>query len=176
VIPYRSHEQAEVFERSDMDERVESDLELREEPVEDGQSTSESSSRVVSEKRLVRSATVTTSRVPYSVSRIVLVACGETGIGDWICEMERGRPLGMSVEAARASRREEEEECLLEDLSDLLEEECLLDDLLDDFEDLSGLSVLLEGGTSRMFKTRPVVGSVVEVWAGSWETWYPSIM
>jgi hypothetical protein len=159
-----------------MDERVESDRELSEEPVEDGQSKSESSSssRVVSEKRLVRSPTVTASRVPYSVSRIALVACGEIGFGDWICEMERGRPLGMSVEAARASRREEEEECLLEDLSDLLEEECLLDDLLEDLEDLSDL--LDEDGTSRMFKTRPVVGSVVEAWAGSWETWYPSMM
>jgi len=156
-----------------MDERVESDRELSEEPVEDGHSKSESSSssRVVSEKRLVRSPTVTASRVPYSVSRIALVACGEIGFGDWICETERGRPLGMSVEAARASRREEEEECLLEDLSDLLEEECLLDDLLDDLEDL-----LDEDGTSRMFKTRPVVGSVVEAWAGSWETWYPSMM
>jgi len=159
-----------------MDERVESDRELSDEPVEDGQSKSESSSssRVVSEKRLVRSATVTASRVPYSVSRIALVACGEIGFGDWICEMERGRPLGMSVEAARASRREDEEECLLEDLSDLLEEECLLEDLLEDLEDLSDL--LEDDGTSRMFKTRPVVGSVVDAWAGSWETWYPSMM
>jgi hypothetical protein len=154
-----------------MEERVESDRELREEPVEDGQSKSESlsSSRVVSEKRLVRSATVTVSRVPYSVSRIALVAWGEIGFGDCIWETERGRPLGMSVEAARASRREEEEECLLEDLSDLLEED--LDDLLEDLEDL-----LEEDGTSRMFKTRPVVGSVVDAWAGSWETWYPSMM
>jgi len=125
---------------------------------------------VVAEKRLVRSATVAASRVPYSVSRIALVACGEIGLGDWIWEMERGRPLGMSVLAARASRREEEEECLLE-------EEVLLEEDLDDLEDEDDLEDLLEvDGTSRMFKTRPVVGSVVEAWAGSWETWYPSMM
>jgi hypothetical protein len=125
---------------------------------------------VVSEKRLVISATVAASRVPYSVSRIALVACGEMGLGDWIWEMESGRPLGMSVLAARASRREEEEECLLEEEEDLLEED--LDDLEeDDLDDL-----LEVDGTSRMFKTRPVVGSVVEAWAGSWETWYPSMM
>jgi hypothetical protein len=70
----------------------------------------------------------------------------------------------------RDSRREEEcfsrdEECLEEeeDLLDLEEEELLEEeDLLD--------------GTSRMFKARPVVGSVVEATAGSWETWYPSMM
>ena len=72
----------------------------------------------------MRSATVAASRVPYSVSRIALVAWGEIGFGDWIWEIERGRPLGMSVLAARASRREEDEECLLEEL--LLEED--LDD------------------------------------------------
>jgi len=84
--------------------------------------------------------------------------------------MERGRPLGMSVLAARASRREEEEECLLE-------EELLLEEDLDDLEDEDDLEDLLEeDGTSRMFKTRPVVGSVVEDWLGSWETWYPSMM
>jgi hypothetical protein len=127
---------------------------------------------VVEEKRLVRSATVAASRVPYSVSRIALVACGETGFGDWIWEIERGRPFGMSVLAARASRREEEEECLLEE--ELLLEEDLED--LEDEDDLEDLSLLEEDGTSRMFKTRPVVGSVVEAWAGSWETWYPSMM
>lgn len=115
----------------------------------------------------MRSATVAASRVPYSVSRIALVAWGEIGFGDWIWEIERGRPLGMSVLAARASRREEDEECLLEEL--LLEED------LDDLEDEDDLDDL-EDGTSRMFKTRPVVGSVVEAWAGSWETWYPSMM
>jgi hypothetical protein len=114
---------------------------------------------------------VTASRVPYSVSRITLVACGETGFGDCICDMERGRPLGMSVLAARASRREEEEECLLED------EELLLEEDLDDLEEEDDLDDLLEAdGTSSIFKTRPVVGSVVEACAGSWETWYPSIM
>lgn len=115
----------------------------------------------------MRSATVAASRVPYSVSRIALVACGETGFGDCIWEIERGRPLGMSVLAARASRREEDEECLLEEEELLLEED--LDDLEDE-DDLEDLSLLEEDGTSRIFKTRPVVGSVVEAWAGSWET------
>lgn len=84
--------------------------------------------------------------------------------------MERGRPLGISVLAARASRREEEEECLLE-------EELLLEDDLDDLEEDDDLDDLLElDGTSSMFRTRPVVGSVVEAWLGSCETWYPSMM
>jgi len=126
---------------------------------------------VVLLKRLVISATVAVFRVPYSVSRMSLVACGEIGFGDTIWEVERGRPLGMSVDRARDSRREEEE-CLLEEL-DLLEEDLdeeVFEDLEEDFEaDLSD-------GTSRMFNTRPVVGSVVEDWAGSWETWYPSMM
>jgi hypothetical protein len=87
-----------------------------------------------------------------------LVADGLTGFGDWILETERGRPLGMSeADSRRDSLRVEEEVCLEEwDLEELLEEE--------DLEDFSD-------GTSRMFKTRPVVGSVVEAWEGSWETW-----
>jgi hypothetical protein len=102
-----------------------------------------------------------------------------TGFGDLIWETERGRPLGIST--VRLSRRDPrrvlDEECFsrlewcLDDRS-LSDEECLdedddLDeDLCDDFSD----------GTSRMFKTRPVVGSVVDDSAGSWETWYPSMM
>jgi hypothetical protein len=81
--------------------------------------------------------------------------------------------LGISVLAARASRREEDEECLLEEELVLLEED--LDDLEDE-DDLEDFSLLEEDGTSRIFKIRPVVGSVVEAWAGSWETWYPSMM
>jgi len=84
-----------------------------------------------------------------------LVADGLTGFGDWILVTERGRPVGMAA-SRRDSRRVEEEACLdeEEDLEELLEED------LEDFSD----------GTSRMFKTRPVVGSVVEAWEGSWET------
>jgi len=64
----------------------------------------------------------------------------------------------------RDSRLEEEEVLSLLECLDELVLEDLLDDLLED---------LLEDswGTSRMFKTRPVVGSVVEAWAGSWEMW-----
>lgn len=101
------------------------------------------------------------------------MACGETGLGDLISETESGRPLGISVETARASRREEEE-CLLEELECLLEEDDLDDDLLEE-EDLDDL-LDFSDGTSSMFNTRPVVGSVVEALEGSWETWYPSMM
>lgn len=120
---------------------------------------------VVSEKRLVRLSTVAASRVPYSDSRIAFVACGEVGLGDCICDIESGRPLGMSVLAARASRREDEDECLLEEL-------VLLDDDLD-LEDEDDLEDLLDvgEGTSSIFKTRPVVGSVVEACPGSCDTW-----
>lgn len=113
-----------------------------------------------------------------------LVACGVSGLGDLICETERGRPFGISTERLRLSRldsrREEEEECLslleecLERLSLSDEEECfelLLeeeDDLWEEeCEDREDLSL----GTSRMFNTRPVVGSVVDDCPGSWETW-----
>jgi len=109
-----------------------------------------------------------------------LVAWGEMGVGDFICETERGRPFGMSTDmlSRRDSRREEDEcfsrdeECFEEcEDEDLLDEECLEElelELLWD-EDFSL-------GTSRMFNERPVVGSVVEETAGSWETWYPSMM
>jgi len=87
--------------------------------------------------------------------------------------MERGRPLGTSrprCDSRRDSLREDEceecddlelEECLEEDELDLLElDELDLDDRLEDFST----------GTSRIFRTRPVVGSVVEDTAGSCET------
>jgi len=118
-------------------------------------------------KREVNSSTV---GAEYSACKMFLVACGETGLGALICETERGRPFGMSTDklSRRDSRREEEcfsrdEECLEEEelLEEDLEEEELLEDDLEDFS----------AGTSRMFNTRPVVGSVVDDWAGSWETW-----
>lgn len=105
---------------------------------------------------------VSMSRSPYSVSRMVFVACGDVGFGDWICEVDRGRPLGMSPVTARDSRREEDE-FLLEELECLPE-----DDDLDDFDDELFEDLLdLSDGTSRIFNTRPVVGSVVEDVAGS---------
>ncbi len=95
-------------------------------------------------------------------------------MGDWIWLLLSGRPFGISAVAARDSRRVddedlelldlEEEDDLLE-LEDLLEEELeLLEEDLDEEEE-----DLLE--TSRMFRTRPVVGSVVEDSEGLWETW-----
>ena len=96
-----------------------------------------------------------------------LVAWGVTGFGDLIWETESGRPLGMSTVnwlSRRESRLEEclsREECLdrsEECLAELvLEEECLLEDF--------------SWGTSRMFRTRPVVGSVVDGCPGSCDTW-----
>jgi len=123
-------------------------------------------------KREVNSSTVGAAKSDW---RMCLVAWGEIGFGDLICEVERGRPLGISRAKESRSLRREDEECLEEDLLEeewreewelLEEEEDLLEDLLEDFS----------LGTSRMFNTRPVVGSVVEDWAGSWETWYPSMM
>jgi len=96
------------------------------------------------------------------------VAWGVMGFGDLICDVDKGRPFGMSTERLRLSRRDSrllEEWCLDDEcfslLEECLDEECFDDEDLEDFSD----------GTSRMFKTRPVVGSVVESWAGSWETW-----
>lgn len=98
------------------------------------------------------------------------VACGVRGFGDWIFEVDNGRPFGMSTVRLRLSRRdsllEDDEEYLSREewclevrlsfsLSEVwcLDEETVLDDDL--WEDFSC-------GTSRMFRTRPVVGSVVE--------------
>lgn len=111
-----------------------------------------------------------------------LVACGVIGFGDWIWETDSGRPLGMSTERLRLSRRDSRLE--VEELCLSLEEECLeersfLSDDDECFDELvleEDLEEDFSGGTSRMFKTRPVVGSVVDDCPGSWETWYPSIM
>jgi hypothetical protein len=160
VIPYLSQEQLEQSEPEETEDgEEESEREETLDPVEEGgsESYSSSSSMEASEKREVISATVVALRVPYSVSRMSLVACGEIGFGDTIWETESGRPLGMSeTEVSRRASRREEEECL---------------ELEEDLEDLEEDDLLEEDGTSRMFRTRPVVGSVVEAWAGSWETW-----
>jgi len=75
--------------------------------------------------------------------------------------MDSGRPFGMSILwCRRESLREDKDELfsLDEDFDECLDEEDLDEDLD-------------EGGTSRMFRSRPVVGSVVDDVAGSWETW-----
>jgi hypothetical protein len=64
-------------------------------------------------------------------------------------------------EESRRDSRREEEWCERDELECFDEEELDLDDLEEDFST----------GTSRMFRTRPVVGSVVEAVAGSWDTW-----
>jgi len=93
------------------------------------------------------------------------VAWGATGFGDLICETESGRPLGMS--AATLSRRDSR----LDDDEVFLLEECLDDDLDEDLDDELDLDLEdFSSATSRMFKTRPVVGSVVDAYDGSWET------
>jgi hypothetical protein len=109
-----------------------------------------------------------------------LVACGVSGFGDLIWETERGRPFGMSTERLRLSRldsRLDDDECLsrlewcLDERLSLSDDEECFDELLFD-EDLCDEECLddLSLGTSRMFSTRPVVGSVVDDWEGSWET------
>jgi len=110
-----------------------------------------------------------------------LVAWGVKGLGDLICETESGRPLGMSTVrllSRRDSLLDEEEECLSRDEDDEClddEEECFEEDFsdewcLDELEDLEDLEEDFSLGTSRMLRTRPVVGSVVEACPGSWET------
>jgi len=92
------------------------------------------------------------------------------GLGAWIWEVDRGRPLGMSTDRPEARCREDlclELELELEWCEELLlDEECdlLLLDFLLDFSDLSW-------GTSRMFSSRPVVGSTVDSSLGLCETW-----
>lgn len=81
-------------------------------------------------------------------------------------ETERGRPLGMSRvrDCSLRDSRREEEECFsrLEVCEEeVLEDELVFEDLEEDFDE----------GTSRMFRMRPVVGSVVESMAGSCDTW-----
>jgi hypothetical protein len=75
----------------------------------------------------------------------------------------------------RDSRLELEEECLSLDEEWCLddEEECLSldEECFDEDEDLEeDLCEDFSCGTSRMFKIRPVVGSVVDDCPGSWET------
>jgi hypothetical protein len=80
-----------------------------------------------------------------------------------MAKLESRRDSRLELEDECFSR---EEECFDEEELFLSDEECLDEDLWEDFSD----------GTSRMFKTRPVVGSVVDDWPGSCETWYPSMM
>jgi hypothetical protein len=109
-----------------------------------------------------------------------LVACGVSGFGDWIWETDSGRPFGISTLRLWLSRRDSllDDGCLL--LEECLDERELFSlsewcfDELDLEED--DLPDDLSCGTSRMFKTRPVVGSVVDDCPGSWDTWYPSMM
>jgi len=103
------------------------------------------------------------------------------GLGALIWETDSGRPLGMSTDSEARWR---EERC--ESLDDLDDEECLeelllLEDLWDDEEEeeedlcederRDDLELTESTGTSKMFSSRPVVGSVVEVTLGLWATW-----
>jgi hypothetical protein len=73
-------------------------------------------------------------------------------MGLLICEGEIPRPRGNSLEYRRELR---------------LAGSAVLEDRLElDFP----------AGTSRMLSLRPVVGSTTDSCAGSWETWYPSMM
>lgn len=100
----------------------------------------------MSPKRLVSWSTV--AGAGYCAWRMFLVAVGLIGFGETICDAESGRPLGMLAVETRESRREDDDD------DDEVLLECLLECLLEEEE------VLLDG-TSRMFRLRPVVGSVV---------------
>jgi hypothetical protein len=101
------------------------------------------------------------------------------GLGALICELERGRPLGMST-VSEARWRDERWlllDVVFEDEDELLDEEEDEDELLD--ERLDDLSLdeddededLPDEGTSRMLSSRPVVGSTVEASLGLWTQW-----
>jgi len=99
------------------------------------------------------------------------VAWGVIGLGDLISDMDNGRPFGMSTVrllSRREARLELDDVCLSREECDDLDEcfslELDLEWLEEDLEDFSA-------GTSRMFKTRPVVGSVVDDCPGSCDTW-----
>lgn len=96
------------------------------------------------------------------------MAWGATGFGDLIWETESGRPFGMSIVmlSRRDSRLDDNDEVLLDEC---LDDELDLDEDLDDELDLD-LEEDFSSATSRMFRTRPVVGSVVDDTDGSWET------
>lgn len=103
------------------------------------------------------------------------MACGVRGFGDWISDCERGRPLGMSTDKLRLSRWDSLLEVCLLSRDDLCELDLLsrLDECLEELVlyelDLEDDDVLdnFSCGTSRMFRIRPVVGSVVEFCPGS---------
>jgi hypothetical protein len=91
------------------------------------------------------------------------------GFGDLICDMDSGRPFGMSTESWDTLLLDDrcEERC---DESLECRELLLLD------EEWCDLDECLRCGTSRMFSSRPVVGSTVDGSLGLCETWYPSMM
>jgi chromatin segregation and condensation protein Rec8/ScpA/Scc1 (kleisin family) len=87
------------------------------------------------------------------------------GLGDLICETDRGRPLATSEE-----RLDEDEDFVEDEL--LCEDEEWRDELLDeDDEDEEDEDLEDDLATSRMFRERPVVGSTVEASAGLWAQW-----
>lgn len=66
-----------------------------------------------------------------------LVAWGDMGLGAWIWEIDRGRPLGMSTESLEPWRedREERDSLSLEECEELLLLEEDLDEDLDEEEE-----------------------------------------
>lgn len=68
-----------------------------------------------------------------------LVAWGDMGLGAWIWEIDRGRPLGMSTESLELWRedREDRDSLSLEEWEELLllEEDLCDDDLEEDLEE-----------------------------------------
>ena len=134
-------------------------LELRDAlEVSDGtsESTSESSSSLDVSPMYVRlscAESCASSAAEYCSLMTCFVWFGLYGRGDLILLGEMERPLGMSTDMCRRC--------------DLLER-------LDGAAATAGVAP--DDGTSRMFSLRPVVGSTVCSFAGSCDTWYPSMM
>jgi len=112
--------------------------------------TSESSSEESSSESMFCSAKrrLSSSRVvlSYWVLMTWRVWPGRWGLGAAMREGERERPLATLAVETRRDLRSAEDD------------------------------EVLAAGMSRMLSLRPVVGSVVCSLAGSWETWYPSMM
>lgn len=101
-----------------------------------------------------------------ALSYCVLMTCrvwwGRSGRGAMILEGDRERPFGIEATDEVLIRR------LLSRADEWRDDFSGREELVDEF--------LVLPGMSRMLSLRPVVGSVVWSRAGSWDTWYPSIM
>lgn len=155
-MPKRLQVQQLADEDLDVAEEGDEEAELREE-VSEGTSLSESESESVSESEMLARdmwvARRSTEEALYCSRAIVRVSWGRLGRGHLIWDGDKERPLGMCSLVRRV--------CLWLLWLELWD--------LDDGAGAAGVALL--EGISRMLSLRPVVGSVVDSRAGSWETW-----